>query len=131
MYTMVDYKISENAILFPYRGIIKMENNILKEIGLRLVKARKDKGYTQEKLSNLTGLSIKMISAAENGHKAMRPENIIKICESLSISTDYLLCGESAQLKAVAERNEIQHLSPKQKEALSKIIADFLSAFED
>ena len=70
-----------------------MKNQTLIEIGKRLAKVRKDKGYTHEQLSNQTGLSVKMISAAENGHKAMRPENIIKICESLSISTDYLLCG--------------------------------------
>ena len=69
-----------------------------------------------------------MFSVAKNGHKAMRPENIIKICECLSISTDYLLCGESAKLNALSEYNEIQQLSPKQKEALSPIIECFLSA---
>lgn len=108
-----------------------MANETLKEIGKRLASTRKAKGYTQEQLANLTGLSVKMFSAAENGHKAMRPENIIKICESLSISTDYLLCGESAKLSALTEYDEIQRLSPKQKEALSKIIESFLSAFEN
>lgn len=105
-----------------------MESDTLRDIGKRLASARKAKGYTQEQLANLTGLSIKMFSAAENGHKAMRPENIIKICECLSISTDYLLCGESAKLNALSEYNEIQQLSPKQKEALSPIIECFLSA---
>ena len=119
------------GILLSHRGMCGMKNQTLIEIGKRLAEVRKEKGYTQEQLSNRTGLSVKMISAAENGHKAMRPENIIKICESLSISTDYLLCGESIRLKDVAEHNEIQNLSPKQKEALSKIIADFLSAFEN
>ena len=56
----------------------EMKNKTLEEIGSRLASARKDKGYTQEQLANLSGLSTKMISAAENGHKAMRPENIIK-----------------------------------------------------
>ena len=107
-----------------------MENRILKDIGKRLAAARKSKGYTQEQLATLTGLSIKMLSAAENGHKAMRPENIIKICECLSISTDYLLCGESVRLSALAEYDEIQRRSLKQKEALSKIIERFPSAFE-
>ena len=107
-----------------------MGSETLKDIGKRLAAARKAKGYTQEQLANLTGLSIKMFSAAENGHKAMRPENIIKICECLSISTDYLLCGESAKLNTLTEYDEIQRLSPKQKEALSKIIESFLSAFE-
>ncbi len=107
-----------------------MKNETLTNIGKRLTAARKAKGYTQEQVANLTGLSTKMLSAAENGHKAMRPENIIKICECLSVSTDYLLCGESAKLSVLAEYGEIQRLSPKQKEALSKIIEDFLSAFE-
>ena len=108
-----------------------MKSEILKDIGKRLASTRKTKGYTQEQLANLTGLSSQMISAAENGHKAMRPENIIKICECLSISTDYLLCGESANLSRLAEYNEIQRLSPKQKEALSTIVESFLSAFEE
>lgn len=108
-----------------------MKNATLKEIGMRLASARKAKNYTQEKLANLSGLSVKMISAAENGHKAMRPENIIRICECLSISTDYLLCGESARLSSLAGHDEIKQLSPKQKDALSRIIEDFLSAFEE
>lgn len=108
-----------------------MGNKTLKDIGKRLASARKSKGYTQEQLANLTGLSIKMFSAAENGHKAMRPENIIKICECLSISTDYLLCGTSDKLSSLAEYDEIQRLSPKQREALSKIIEDYLSAFKE
>ncbi len=99
-----------------------MKNATLMEIGKRLVSARRAKNYTQEKLANLSGLSVKMISAAENGHKAMRPENIISICECLSISTDYLLCGESGKLNSLAEHDEIKQLSPKQKEALSRII---------
>ena len=85
---------------------------------------------TQEQLANLSGLSTKMISAAENGHKAMRPENIIKLCECLSISTDRLLCGESVMLDSLAEHDELKQLTPKQRDALSKIIDDFLSAFK-
>ena len=49
----------------------EMKNKTLEEIGSRLASARKDKGYTQEQLANLSGLSTKMISAAENGHKAI------------------------------------------------------------
>jgi len=78
----------------------------------------------------MTGLSIKMLSAAENGHKAMKPENIVKICDSLSISTDFLLRGESPFLGAIVEHEKICALTPKQQEALSKIISDLLSAFE-
>jgi len=133
---MRDYKIPDFAIFFPYKGggmnmeDYKAKNDILVQMGQRLAKVRTEKGCTQEQLSNMTGLSIKMISAAENGHKAMRPENIIKICESLTISTDFLLRGESPFLGAMVEREKINELTPRQREALSKIIADFLSAFE-
>ncbi len=108
----------------------KSRNEILVQIGRRLARARTEKGFTQEQLANMTGLSIKMLSAAENGHKAMRPENIIKICESLSISADFLLRGESSFLGAIVERERLSSLTLKQRDALSKIISDFLSAFE-
>ena len=108
-----------------------MKNEVLVQIGRRLSKARTEKGFTQGDLSDMTGLSIKMISAAENGHRAMRPENIVKICNSLSISTDYLLRGESPALATMGEQEKLNTLTPKQREALSKIVADFLSVFEE
>ena len=107
-----------------------MENTLLNDIGTRLTASRKRAGYTQEQLGELTGLSIKMISAAENGHKAMRPENIIKICECLSISTDYLLKGEDATLSSLVGSARIAALSAKQHLALQRIVDDFLSAFD-
>ena len=108
-----------------------MKNEVLVQIGRRLFEARTGKGFTQEDLSEMTGLSIKMISAAENGHKAMRPENIVKICNSLSLSADYLLRGESPILVAIGEEEKMNTLTTKQREALSKIVADFLSAFDE
>lgn len=104
--------------------------DILKEIGIRLSLARKRVGYTQEQLGELTGLSIKMISAAENGHKAMRPENIVKICDCLSVSTDYLLKGEDAAISSIAGTDRIAMLSSKQKAALQQIVDAFFSAFD-
>lgn len=106
-----------------------MEENtsLLKQIGKRLAKTRKKLGYTQEQLSELTGLSEKMISTAENGHKAMRPESILKISEALDITTDYLLKGTSASFDSLIESKKINELSSKQKEALVQVINGFLT----
>lgn len=104
--------------------------DLLREIGTRLSTARKQAGYTQEQLGEMTGLSIKMISAAENGHKAMRPENIVKICDCLSISTDYLLKGEDATTNNLAGSERLASLSEKQRTALKRIVDDFFSAFD-
>lgn len=107
-----------------------MENDLLRDMGRRLAASRKKAGYTQEQLGELTGLSNKMISAAENGHKAMRPENIVKICECLSISTDYLLKGEETALNTLTRSARMEDLTTKQKLALKRIVDDFLSAFD-
>ena len=37
----------------------KAKNDVLVQIGRRLVKMRTERGYTQEQLANMTGLSIK------------------------------------------------------------------------
>ena len=100
------------------------------DIGMRLAASRKNAGYTQEELGEMTGLSIKTISAAENGHKALRPENIVKICNCLSISTDYLLKGEDITLDSLIGAKRIAVLSAKQKLALQRIVEDFLTAFD-
>lgn len=81
--------------------------------------------YTQEQLGEMTGLSIKIISAAENGHKTMRLENIVKICNCLSISTDYLLKGEDATTSSLAGLERLALLSEKQRTALKRIVNDF------
>ena len=107
-----------------------MESTILNDIGMRLVASRKNSGYTQEELGEMTGLSIKTISAAENGHKALRPENIVRICDCLSISTDYLLKGDDVALGTLASASRISALSAKQKLALQRIVEDFLTAFD-
>lgn len=104
--------------------------NILKAMGGRMTSARKRAGYTQEQLGEMTGLSVKMISAAENGHKAMRPENIVKICNCLSITTDFLLKGEDATTSSLAGSERIAALSSKQKDALQHIVDAFFTAFD-
>ena len=57
-----------------------MTNETLKNIGKRLASARKSKGYTQEQLANLTGLSVKMFSEAENGHNVNASRFLRTIC---------------------------------------------------
>lgn len=107
-----------------------MENTLLIDMGKRLSISRRKAGLTQEQLGEMAGLSTKMISAAENGHKAMRPENIVKICDCLAISTDYLLKGADAVLGSLAGEGRLDSLSAKQRSALEHIVEDFFAAFE-
>lgn len=65
------------------------------EMGQRISKLRNEKKMTQEELATVTGLSTQTISTAENGRKALRPENIVKLSQALEVTTDYLLTGKA------------------------------------
>lgn len=72
------------------------DNKVLALMGGRISKKRKSLKLTQEQLADAIGVSTQMISNLELGKKAIRPENLIKICHALHISADYLLTGVEA-----------------------------------
>ncbi len=81
---------------------------------------RKSMRMTQEELAEKLGVSTQMISNLELGKKAIRPENLAKVCETLELSADFVLTGTRTKtaVEAVAEK-----LIPLTKEEL-KIISD-------
>ena len=70
---------------------------LYKEMGLRIRNCRKKAQLSQEQLAELMNVTPQMISSAENGIKGIRPENIIKFCDALDVSCDYLLTGKGGQ----------------------------------
>lgn len=48
---------------------------------------------TQDDVANATGLSNNYISNIENDHSIPSIETLLKICEALGITPDYLLLG--------------------------------------
>ena len=67
---------------------------LLKEMGQRMLDRRKQLKLTQEALAKMAHVTPQTVSTAELGTKAMRPETMLKICDALDISTDYLLRGK-------------------------------------
>lgn len=70
-------------------------DEFLCEMGKRISTRRKGLGMTQEGLAEKAGLTSQTISTAETGTKALRPQNIVKLCKALETSADYLLFGKS------------------------------------
>ena len=68
-----------------------------------------------------------MISNAENGKTALRPESIIKLCAALEISTDYLLFGEYSDMDISFLQSKINCLKPDQFQCLENIINEFVA----
>ena len=63
------------------------------EIGMRMKILRNNCKMTQEKLAEMTGLSLSHICNLENGHSKMSIESLITIADALSVSTDAILFG--------------------------------------
>ena len=72
------------------------DSQLLIDIGCRICQRRKELHLTQEQVAEQMDVSIQMISNLELGKKAIRPENLIKICQVLDVSADYILMGQGA-----------------------------------
>ncbi|MCX4321313.1 MAG: helix-turn-helix transcriptional regulator, partial [Lachnospiraceae bacterium] len=64
------------------------------EIGARLKQARREKDLTQEKFSEMLGISQKHYSEVERGITGLSVEKLIFLSNFFGISVDYLLKGE-------------------------------------
>ena len=102
--------------------------DLLIQMGQRLSSRRKQLGLSQERLAELVDVSSQMISSAELGKKAMRPENIVRICAALDISTDYLLTGKVTELEFESLTAPKIRLTWEQYRCLENIIDNFFAA---
>ena len=98
------------------------EHEILKEIGSRINLKRKEMKLTQEELAERIDVSVQMISNLELGKKAVRPENIIKLCDALNISADYILRGKSSDFEISGLLNKLIGLSEEKRILVEKLI---------
>ena len=88
-----------------------MEKLNLYEIGTRISSLRRQKGLTQEQLSELMDVSIQMVSNLERGNKAIKIDNLVRISEILEVSTDYLLSGKHTKNDVALLSKKISRLS--------------------
>ena len=97
----------------------------LKEIGIRIKEAREAKGFTQEQLAEIVGLSPTHMSVIERGVKAPKLETFIKIANALNVTSDSLLLDvldHSLQIAATELWEQIKHLPPKDQRKILKAV---------
>ena len=102
------------------------DEKLLKEIGVRIHMRRKELGLTQEELAERMEVSIQMISNLELGKKAIRPENLVKLCNAMSISADYILCGNRADWEITGFMEKYIRLSSENQYLLEKLTENLL-----
>ena len=106
-------------------------DDLLNQIGNRILSRRKQLRMTQDELAEKAGITPQTVSTAELGKKALRPENIIRICSALDVSTDYLLLGAINTSDHSVLLSKISNLPPIQYRHLEDIINSFIQALEE
>ena len=67
---------------------------INEEIGRRIQFSREEAGLTQEQLAERLSLSPQFISIIERGSAGASLETVIKLCNVLNVSSDWILLGK-------------------------------------
>ena len=83
---------------------------------------RKSLRMTQEELAEKLGVSTQMISNLELGKKAIRPENLSKLCATLELSADFVLNGVDKNNVVDTITDKLLHLNEKELQIIDSII---------
>ncbi len=103
----------------------------LKEIGQRIIERRKKLGLTQEALAEKGEVTTQLVSYAETGKRAMRPENLLKISAALGVSADYLLTGEVIDKDQLLLSEKLSKLAPSQLRHIENIVDECIALYSE
>ncbi len=98
------------------------DEKLLSEIGKRINARRKELNITQEKLAEKMDVSIQMISNLEQGKKAIRPENLVKLCNALDVSADHILRGVHSDAEISEISIKYAKLTPENQKLVEMLI---------
>ena len=85
-------------------------------VGANIQRARERAGLTQDRLSELIGVTPNHISAIERGVYGISMETLQKLCLALDVGADFLLFGDMPVKEELLLAKRIAEVSPKNKE---------------
>ena len=98
------------------------ENKFLFEIGKRIAERRKTLHKTQEQVAEEMGISLQSVSCIELGKKAIRPDNLVKLCAALDTTADYILTGTKPEKELCEIYRTLSKLPPKDYKLVENLI---------
>ena len=93
---------------------------------MRIRKAREDAGYTREKFAELLDVSVSYLAEVERGRSNVSVKTLIKICNVLGLSADYVLFGENREADALL-LEKLHRLDAKYLPLVTDIVNDLLA----
>ena len=98
------------------------DKEFLKDMGQRIMVRRKSLRMTQEEFAEKLGVSAQMISNLELGKKAIRPENLARVCDVLGLSADFVLTGTNTKTAVDAVAEKLVQLTAEELQMVSDMI---------
>ena len=92
----------------------------------RIRKARESMGYTRERFAEKLDVSVSYLAELERGRTGISVKMLIKVCNILGLSADYVLFGTERNADALRADN-IRRIDDRYLPLLDKMIAELLS----
>ncbi len=97
-----------------------------KWLGRRLAARRKELGYRQSTVEEKADLSYKYLSSIETGRSIPSLETLVRLCQVLDVTPDYLLLGAVHRPEAKSEDEifrEFQLLTKREQDLVLHFIS--------
>ena len=98
-----------------------VSEELRKQIGSRVREARDLAGFSQDKLAELIESSTQFISDLERGKVCMSIPKLIRICEVLHVSSDYILMGRKNNASTISSDN-FTYLESHEKDLIDRSV---------
>ena len=96
----------------------------------RIRKAREDMGYTREKFAEKLDVSVSYLAELERGRTGISVKMLIKVCNVLGLSADYVLFGNE-RTEDELRLDAIRRIDEKYLPLLDKVIEELLTLDSD
>lgn len=92
----------------------------------RIRKAREEMGYTREKFAEKLDVSVSYLAELERGRTGISVKMLIKVCNVLGLSADYVLFG-TERTEDELRLDAIRRIDEKYLPLLDKVIEELLT----
>lgn len=93
---------------------------------IRIRRAREEKGYTRERFAEKLDVSVSYLAELERGRTGISVKMLIKVCNVLGLSADYILFGEE-RADDKMRLDSLNRISPEYIPLLDKVITELLA----
>ena len=107
----------------------KKEINI--QIGNKIKAARERAGLTQQEFGELVSLGTKNVSDIERGVAGITVSTLKRICEKLSISSDFILFGDNEKNDVAYPSEKLKRLTPEQFKIIETLLNQIFKMFAE